>query len=91
MALAYYYTPLGSSTRVTWALEEVGVPYEKHRLQLKQGDHKKPEFLAINPNGKVPALIDGDVKLFESLSRSCSSSAKNTPESDKRLWPKAGP
>jgi glutathione S-transferase len=88
MALSYYYTPLGSSTRVTWALEEVGVPYEKHRLQLKQGDQKKPEFLAINPNGKVPALIDGDVKLFESLAILLWLGEKYGE--DKRLWPKAG-
>jgi glutathione S-transferase len=66
MALSYYYTPLGSSTRVTWALEEVGIPYEKHRLKLKEKEQKSPAFLAINPNGKVPALVDGDVTLFES-------------------------
>jgi glutathione S-transferase len=66
MTLAYYYTPLGSSTRVTWALEELGLDYEKHRLNLKAKEQKAPAFLAINPNGKVPTLVDGDVTLFES-------------------------
>lgn len=67
MAITLYYTPMGSATRVHWALEELGVPFQKVRLQLDKGDQKKPEYLAINPNGKVPALVDGDLKLFESL------------------------
>ncbi len=67
MSITLYYTPMGSATRCHWALHELGVPFEKVRLHFDKGDHKKPEFLAINPNGKVPALVDGDVKLFESL------------------------
>jgi glutathione S-transferase len=67
MSITLYYTPMGSATRCHWALQELEVPFEKVRLQFDKGDHKRPEFLAINPNGKVPALVDGDVKLFESL------------------------
>jgi glutathione S-transferase len=67
MAITLYYTPMGSATRVHWALHELGVPFEKVRVHMDKGDHKKPEFLAINPNGKVPALVDGSLKLFESL------------------------
>jgi glutathione S-transferase len=67
MAITLYYTPMGSATRAHWALEELGIPFEKVRVHMDKGDHKKPEFLAINPNGKVPALVDGSVKLFESL------------------------
>jgi glutathione S-transferase len=67
MAITLYYTPMGSATRAHWALNELGIPFEKVRVRMDQGDHKKPEFLAINPNGKVPALLDGDLKLFESL------------------------
>jgi glutathione S-transferase len=88
MALTYYYTPLGSSTRVTWALEELGLQYEKVRLALKQGEHKKPEFLAVNPNGKVPALVDGDLKLFESLAILLY--LGEVYGEAKGLWPKAG-
>jgi glutathione S-transferase len=67
MAITLYYTPMGSATRCHWALNELGVPFEKVRVHMDKGDNKKPEFLAINPNGKVPAMVDGAVKLFESL------------------------
>lgn len=52
--------------RSLWALEELGVPYE-HVPTNFATDAKKPEYLAINPNGRVPAMVDGDVTLFESL------------------------
>ena len=52
--------------RSLWALEEVGAEYEQVQTSFT-GDCKKPEYLAINPNGRVPALVDGDVTLFESL------------------------
>jgi glutathione S-transferase len=52
--------------RSLWALEELGVPYEDVPTHFAS-DAKKPDFLAINPNGKVPALVDGDVTLFESM------------------------
>ena len=66
MEITLYYAPMSSSTRVQWALEELGVPYEKVKLNLLEGDQKKPEFLAVNPNGKVPALVDGDAVVFDS-------------------------
>jgi glutathione S-transferase len=52
--------------RCLWALEETGVPYEHVKTHF-QTDAKKAEYLAINPNGRVPALVDGDLKLFESM------------------------
>ncbi len=52
--------------RSLWAAEEVGVEYE-HVPTHFIGDSKKPDYLAINPNGRVPALVDGDVTLFESM------------------------
>jgi glutathione S-transferase len=52
--------------RSLWALEELGVPYEHVPIHFAT-DAKKPEYKAINPNGKVPALVDGDVTLFESM------------------------
>jgi glutathione S-transferase len=51
---------------VHWYLEEIQIPYEFIKLDMKAGEHRQPEFLAINPFGKVPAIVDGDVKLFES-------------------------
>jgi glutathione S-transferase len=52
--------------RCYWAAEELGIPYESVPVDFSGGT-RKPEFLAINPNGHIPALVDGDVKLFESL------------------------
>jgi glutathione S-transferase len=86
--ITLYYAPQTSATRVHIALEELGVPYEKVRVRLDQGDQRKPEFLAINPNGKVPALLDGDVKLFES--GAILTYLGETYGIDKGLWPKAG-
>lgn len=51
---------------VQWYLEELGIPYEFVLLDMAAGEHLKPEFLAINPAGKVPAIVDGDFKLWES-------------------------
>lgn len=65
--LKFYYTPMTSATRVHWALEELGVSYEKIRIDLAAGDQKKPEYLALNPNGKVPVLVADGEPIFESL------------------------
>ena len=51
---------------VRWYLEEVGVPYEFVKLDLQAGEHRQPEYLTINPIGKVPAIVDGDLQLWES-------------------------
>ena len=51
---------------VQWYLEEIEIPYEFVVLDMKAGAHLQPEFLAINPFGKVPAIADGDFKLWES-------------------------
>ncbi len=51
---------------VEWYLEELNIPYEFVSLDLAAGEHKQPEFLAINPIGKVPAIVDGEFQLWES-------------------------
>lgn len=51
---------------VRWYLEELAVPYEYVLLDMSVGEHHQPDFLKINPFGKVPAIIDGDLELFES-------------------------
>jgi glutathione S-transferase len=51
---------------VKWYLEELGVAYEFVLLDMSIGQHLQPEFLAINPMGKVPAIEDRDFKLWES-------------------------
>jgi glutathione S-transferase len=67
MSLTFYYTPMSSATRVHWALEELEVPYEKVKVDLSKGEQKKPEYLALNPNAKVPLLVADGVPIFESL------------------------
>lgn len=56
--LDFYYAASGNSLRAAIALEESGVAYNARRLDLAAGDHKTPEFLALNPQGTVPALIE---------------------------------
>ncbi|OKH27774.1 glutathione S-transferase family protein [Chroogloeocystis siderophila] len=51
---------------VQWYLEELAVPYEFVLLDMQAGEHRQTDFLAINPMGKVPAIVDGDVRLWES-------------------------
>lgn len=51
---------------IKWYLEEHSIPYEFVLLDMQAGEHRQPEFLAINPVGKVPAIADGDFKLWES-------------------------
>jgi glutathione S-transferase len=60
----YHATPSRSSVAM-WMLEEVGEPYAVELLSLKNGDQRKPEYLKINPMGKVPTLVDGDTAVSE--------------------------
>jgi glutathione S-transferase len=55
------------SIRVRWTLQELGVPFEAVTVNLLRGEHRQPAYLAINPAGKVPALVDGDHLLTESV------------------------
>lgn len=55
------------ATRNLWVLEELGVDYKRDLVNHTTGETKNPDFLAINPGGKVPALTDGDVVMYESL------------------------
>jgi glutathione S-transferase len=66
MTIKLYAWPMSSGTRVSWALEELALPYEYVQLDAKKQEHRSPALLAINPHGKVPALTDGDLKFFES-------------------------
>ena len=64
--LLVYGCPKTRSVRVTWALEEIGAPYEYHKVDLMKGEGRRPPFVDINPSGKVPALVDDDLVLTES-------------------------
>lgn len=60
-------TPNGWKASI--ALEELGLPYTVHPIDLTAGDQKQPQFLALNPNGRIPAIVDrdaDDLAVFES-------------------------
>ncbi|WP_319422109.1 glutathione S-transferase family protein [Pleurocapsa sp. FMAR1] len=66
--LKFYYKTLSLYSRPVWiALLEKKLPFELIELNLN-GDQLQPEFLAINPFGRVPVLVDNDFVIFESLS-----------------------
>src|ERR1700686_5410869 len=60
-----YWSPRSRSFSSLWLMEETGQPYDRVLTDISTGAQKTPEFLAINPMGKVPALKDGDATLAE--------------------------
>jgi len=62
----YEFAPT-RSIRVRWVLQELGVDFEAIEVNLPSGAHRRPAFLALNPAGKLPVLVDGDLVLTESL------------------------
>ena len=65
--IRFYYHPTPNPLKISLFLEETGLPYEVVPVDTSKGEQHSPEFRKINPNGKVPALVDGDFKLFESM------------------------
>ncbi|HUI59002.1 MAG TPA: glutathione S-transferase family protein [Steroidobacteraceae bacterium] len=64
--IRFYYSPAPNPAKVALFLEETGLPYEFIPVDTRKGDQHKPEFLALNPNAKVPVIVDGDVRVFDS-------------------------
>ena len=70
--LQLYSLPTPNGVKVSIMLEEIGLPYEVHLVDFGKDDQKTPEFLSLNPNGKIPAILDPDgpggkpLALFES-------------------------
>jgi GST-like protein len=64
--LKFYYSGAPNPTKIALFLEEAGLPYEPIAVDTRKGDQHKPEYLAINPNAKVPAIVDGDAVVFDS-------------------------
>jgi len=61
-----YHAPNSRSVRVVWLFEELGLPYELEQFKLGDPSMRAPDYLKIHPMGRVPALEDGDVTIFES-------------------------
>lgn len=70
--LQLYSLPTPNGVKVSIALEEIGLPYDVHRIDFAAGDQRSPAFLSLNPNNKIPAILDPDgpggapLALFES-------------------------
>jgi GST-like protein len=93
--LQLYSLPTPNGVKVSIMLEEIGLPYEVHLVDFNKDDQKTPEFLSLNPNGKIPAIIDPDgpggrpLPLFESgaiLHYLAEKTGKLLPADSVRRW-----
>ena len=75
-----YFAPNSRAVRTVWLLEEIGLPYELERFTLGQKEMRAPEYTRINPNGRVPTLIEGDTTITESTAIAQYLGAKFAPE-----------
>jgi GSH-dependent disulfide-bond oxidoreductase len=64
--IKFYYHPSPNPAKVALFLEESGLPYELMPVDTRKGEQHSPAYLAINPNAKTPAIVDGDVTVFDS-------------------------
>ena len=81
-----YMNPLSPNCRKVDAVaKQLRIELNHKHIDLSKGDNRTPEYLAINPNGMVPALVDGDVTLWESNAIQCYLASKK----DNDLWPKS--
>ena len=68
-----YTSPTPNGRKISIMLEEIGLDYTVHNIRLAEQDQKRPEFLAMNPNGRIPVIVDRDNEdfvVFESGTRS---------------------
>ena len=81
MKLYYFESP--NSIKPCAVAKYLDAPVEYVRVDLTKGEHKQPDFLAVNPNGKAPALLDGDMRLWESHAIM----AYQAQKAGSNLWP----
>jgi glutathione S-transferase len=87
LMMKLYWSPRTRSFTALWLMEEAGQPYERVLTDISTGAQRTPEYLAINPMGKVPALQDGDAILAEAAAI-CAYVAERYPEA--KLAPPLG-
>jgi glutathione S-transferase len=66
MSITYYYAPMSTAVRTTWAIEELGLACERVKLDIQKKETKTADFLKLNPNGTVPLLVVDGTSIFES-------------------------
>ena len=76
--LTLYHAAPSRSSIALWMLEEVGEPYDIHLLSLSKNEQRAPDYLAVNPMGKVPALKHGDAVITEWL--------EDNPHEPRNCW-----
>jgi glutathione S-transferase len=89
MSLTFYLAPMSTATITELVLEELGIPYERVHLDISKGDTKKPAFLKLNPNGKVPTIVHDGTVIWESAAISIY--LGETFGTEKKLYPAPGP
>jgi glutathione S-transferase len=83
--MQFFTNPISPNCRKVDAVaKQLGLALEHKIVDVPKGENRTPEFLALNPNGKVPVLVDGDVVLWESNAIQCYVASKT----DNELWPK---
>ncbi len=88
MSIVLYWHPMSSATPVACALAELGLAHERVKVDLQAGEQRRPEFLALNPNGKVPTLTVDGAPMFEALAMHLWLGERYGVE--RGLWPAAG-
>ncbi|MCM5571008.1 glutathione S-transferase N-terminal domain-containing protein [Burkholderiaceae bacterium FT117] len=64
--IRFYYNAAPNPMKVALLLEELGLPYQPIPVDTRKGEQHAPEFLRVNPNAKVPAIVDGEAVVFDS-------------------------
>lgn len=67
MSLTFYYSPMSTAMITDVVLEELGMPCERVTIDLKKGQTRTPQYLGLNPNGKVPVLVHDGTPIWESV------------------------
>jgi glutathione S-transferase len=67
MSIVFYWYPMSSASPVACALAELDLPHERIKIDIRAGEQHRPDFLVLNPNGKVPMLTVDGAPMFEAL------------------------
>lgn len=89
MSLVFYYAPMSTASLTTFVVEELGVPCERVKLDIRTGETKKSEFLRVNPNGRVPCIVHDGTPIWESAAITMYLGEMFGVE--KKLYPAPGP
>jgi glutathione S-transferase len=89
MSLTFYFAPMSTATLTDIVIEELAIPCERVKLDLKKGETKTPEYTKLNPNQKVPLVVHDGMPIFESAA--ITMYLGETFGVEKKLYPAPGP